>query len=156
MSDDANEKADQKIIIDEDWKSQVEAEKEELQRKKQEPEASEPTTETEAEPENSAADTEAGAPESGADADVPLPPPSLEFLTASLGMQAMIAMGLMPNPMTGKAEVHFHQAKHLIDTIALLEEKTEGNRTPEETAALGNLLHELRMGFVAVQRQQAD
>ena len=145
MSDDASEKTEKKIIIDEDWKSQVEAEKEELQRKQQEQEAAKPATET-----------EAGTSQPADDADVPLPPPSLEFLASSLGMQAMIAMGLVPNPLTGKPEVHLHQAKHFIDTVAMLEEKTEGNRTPEETAALGNLLHELRMTFVAVQRREAE
>jgi hypothetical protein len=134
MSDDADEKTQKKILIDEDWKSQVEAEKEELQRHKQEQETTKPAGEAEAE------------------ADVPLPPPSLEFLASSLGMQAMIAMGLMPNPLTGKPEVHLHQAKHFIDIVAMLQEKTEGNRTPEETAALGNLLHELRMGFISVQK----
>jgi hypothetical protein len=143
MSDEANEKPEKKIIIDEDWKSQVEAEKEELERKQQEQEASKPATETE-------------AAAAAADADVPLPPPSLEFLASSLGMQAMIAMGLMPSPLTGKPAVHLGQAKHFIDTIAMLEEKTEGNRTPEETAALGNLLHELRMGFLAVQQREAE
>jgi hypothetical protein len=145
MSDDASEKTEKKIIIDEDWKSQVEAEKEELQRKQQEQEAAKPATET-----------EAGTSQPAADADVPLPPPSLEFLASSLGMQAMIAMGLVPSPLTGKPEVHLHQAKHFIDTVAMLQEKTEGNRTPEETAAIGNLLHELRMGFLAVQQQQAE
>ena len=149
MSDDANEKAERKIIIDEDWKSQVEAEKEELQRKKQEQKASETAGQAEAEAAEPAAEPEA-------EGDAPLPPPSLEFLASSLGMQAMIAMGLMPSPLTGKPEVHLHQAKHLIDTLAMLEEKTEGNRTPEETAVIGNLLHELRMGFVAVQQKPAE
>ena len=71
-------------------------------------------------------------------------------------MQAMIAMGLMSDPAGGKPEVHLDQAKHFVDTIAMLEEKTEGNRTPEETALLSNLLHELRMAYLAVQQRQAD
>jgi hypothetical protein len=145
MSDDANEKAEKKIIIDEGWKSQVEAEKEQLERKQQEQEASKPAPEAKAEASQPAAET-----------DVPLPPPSLDFLASSLGMQAMIAMGLMPSPLTGKPEVHLNQAKHFVDTIAMLEEKTEGNRTPEETAVISNLLHELRMGFLAVQRREAE
>jgi hypothetical protein len=143
MSDDANEKTEKKIIIDEDWKSQVEAEKEELQRKQQEQEAAKPATET-----------EAGTSEPAADADVPLPPPSLEFLASSLGMQAMIAMGLMPSPVTGKPEVLLHQAKHFIDTIAMLEEKTEGNRTPEESQEMDTILHQLRLAYVGVQEKQ--
>ena len=66
-----------------------------------------------------------------------------------------MAMGLMPHPITRKSEVDLAQAKHFIDTIAVLEEKTEGNRTPEETALFGELLHELRMGYLALQEKQA-
>ena len=124
-----------KIIIDEDWKSQVQAEKEELERKRHEQEAS--------------------ASADRAEPDAPLLPPSLEVLASSLGMQAMMAMGLVPDPVSGKPEVHLNQAKHLIDTLAMLEEKTEGNRTPEETAVLSHLLHELRMGYLAVRQEQA-
>jgi len=135
MSDKPNDEPKPKIIIDEDWKSQAQAEKEELERKKHGEKSSEPASE--------------------AEPDVPLPPPSLEFLASSLGMQAMIAMGLLPDPVSGKPEVRMNQAKHFIDTIAVIEEKTEGNRTPEETTAISNLLHELRMGYLAVQGKQA-
>lgn len=38
----------------------------------------------------------------------------------------------------------------------MLEEKIQGNRTPEETAMLSHLLHELRMAYVALQERQAD
>jgi hypothetical protein len=125
---------EKKIIVDEDWKSQAQAEKEELERHKHE--------------EPAAASPDQQEPET---AMPPMPPASLAFLVSSLGMQAMIALGLMPDPTTGKPEVHLDQAKHFIDTVAMLDEKTEGNRTPEESAMLGDLLHELRMGYVAVQ-----
>ena len=136
MSDDPNHQPDKKIIIDEDWKSRVQAEKEELEEKQRQQDKS---------------------PSAGqGEPDAPLPTPSLEVLAGSLGMQAMVAMGLLPNPVSGKPEVRLNQAKHFIDTIALLEEKTEGNRTPEETAVISDLLHELRMGYVAVQNRQAE
>ena len=136
MTDNPNDQPDKKIIIDEDWKSRVQAEKEELEEKQRQQER--PASAGQAEP------------------DVPLPPPSLEVLAGSLGMQAMVAMGLLPNPVSGKPEVRLNQAKHFIDTIAMLKEKTEGNRTPEETAVISDLLHELRMGYVAVQKKQAE
>ena len=141
MSDKPGDEPKKKIIIDEDWKSQVQAEKEDLERKQQEQgdEAPKPAPEAEAE----------------AAGDLPLPPPSLEFLVSSLGMQAMIAMGLMPNPISGKPEVRLNQAKHFIDTIAMLEQKTEGNRTPEETTVISNLLHEFRMAYVSLEQKQA-
>lgn len=124
-----NEKADppqeKKIIVDEDWKAQVQAEKEAAQK--------------------AAAEAEQRKRHRG-----PLPPPSLTMLVDSLGMQAMMAMGLVPHPDTGKTEVDLDQAKHLIDTVELLLEKTQGNRTQDETAAMEDLLHQLRLGYVAV------
>ncbi len=139
MTDPPNDEPEKKIIVDEDWKSRVRAEKEALQRKKDEQhQEEEPASAEQAEP------------------DVPLPPASLEVLAGSLAVQAMIAMGLTSDPAGGKPEARLNQAKHFVDTIAMLEEKTEGNRTPEETAMLSNLLHELRMAYLAVQQRQAD
>lgn len=127
MSDQSNGGNEKKIIIDEDWKSKVDAEREEQQKQPAEPE-----TPPQAEP--------------------PLPPATLDFLISSLAMQAMVALGVMVNPITEKAEAHLDQAKHFIDTVDMLREKTEGNRTPEETAMIDNLLHELRMTFLAIQQ----
>ena len=124
-----NEKADppqeKKIIVDEDWKAQVQAEKEAAQK--------------------AAAEAEQRKGRRG-----PLPPPSLTMLVDTLGMQAMMAMGLVPHPDTGTTEVDLEQAKHLIDTVELLLQKTEGNRTPDETAAMEDLLHQLRLGYVTI------
>jgi hypothetical protein len=50
--------------------------------------------------------------------------------------------------MTGKSEKNFRQAKVLIDTLALVQEKTKGNLTPEEDNLLSASLYELRMKFV--------
>ncbi|HUT94582.1 MAG TPA: DUF1844 domain-containing protein [Thermoguttaceae bacterium] len=139
MTDPPHDEPEKKIIVDEDWKSRVQAEKEALERKQQQRQQDEePASAAQAEP------------------DASLPPASLEVLAGSLAMQAMIAMGLMRVPEGGKPEVHLDQAKHFVDTIAMLEEKTEGNRTPEETVILSNLLHELRMAYLAVQQRQAD
>ncbi len=44
------------------------------------------------------------------------------------------------------------QAKHFIDTVALILEKTQGNRTQEETEMIEEVLHQLRMGYVAVNK----
>jgi hypothetical protein len=53
--------------------------------------------------------------------------------------------------MSGQPEAHLDEAKHFIDTLEMLEAKTAGNRTAEETQLLDNLLHELRMGYVQLQ-----
>lgn len=130
---------EKKIIVDEDWKARVQAEKEAAAEKGQ--------TQAGTGPEPAEAD----APEGQFEA--PLPPPSLLTLVSSLSLHAMMALGLVPNLDTGKPEPQLEYAKHVIDTIAMLEEKTAGNRTEEETAAIAGVLHELRMGYVAVQER---
>lgn len=121
---------EKKIIIDEDWKTQAQAEKEKLQQQtKERPETAEPS------------------PEQGFG---PLPAPSLPVLLSMLASQAMISLGQIPNPMTGKPEVRGDEAKHFIDLIGILEEKTKGNLSSDEDAMLSNLLSELRMAYVTI------
>jgi hypothetical protein len=132
---------EKKIIVDEDWKSQIETEKEEA--RKQE-EGKKEEGEEKKEPAEAAS---AGPPQ-------PLPPASFSFLCGSFYLQALIALGVVQDPISKEAEVNFDQAKHSIDLLAMLQEKTEGNRTGEEDAEIEKMLHELRMGFVAVQQQQ--
>jgi hypothetical protein len=67
-----------------------------------------------------------------------------------------MALGQLPHPVTGKAEVHRNQAQYLIDTIDMLKQKTKGNLTPGEEQATENLLHQLRMIFVATANQPAS
>jgi hypothetical protein len=66
----------------------------------------------------------------------------------------MVALGVLPNPMSEKPQVHLDQAKHAIDTLQVLYDKTAGNRTPEETEALDIMLHETRMAYLAVQERR--
>lgn len=86
--------------------------------------------------------------------DVPLPAPTLLSLASGLATQAMVSMGAFPNPATGRSCMLLNQAKHLVDTVEMLLEKTKGNQTPEEAKTLENLLHELRMIFVAAQNEK--
>ena len=80
-----------------------------------------------------------------------LPPANLTFLVTTLATQAMVALGQIPDPFSEKAEFRPVQATHFIDTLQMLDEKTAGNRTPEESTVLHGCLHQLRMLFV--QRQ---
>ena len=86
--------------------------------------------------------------------DIPLPEPSLISLATGLAAQTMVSMGVFPNPATGKSLMLLNQASHLIDTIDLLYEKTTGNRTDEETQTLENILHELRMIYLAAEKEK--
>lgn len=86
--------------------------------------------------------------------DVPLPEPTLLTLISGLSAQAMVSLGVFPSPIDGSNQILLNQGKHLIDTVAMLDEKTQGNQTDEETKTFANLLHELRMIFVAAQNEQ--
>lgn len=77
------------------------------------------------------------------------PDPDFSFFISTLSLQASIALGTIPNPATNQTEEDLTQAKFLIDTLAMLQEKTKGNLTTEETNLLENLLYELRMQFVS-------
>jgi hypothetical protein len=70
----------------------------------------------------------------------------------SLGYQAMIFLGEVPHPMTGKSEKNLRQAKFLIDTLQLLKDKTKGNLTSQEDQMLSSSLYELQMKYVEVNK----
>jgi hypothetical protein len=80
-------------------------------------------------------------------------PPNLdvtfEGLVASLYMQAMIQMGMIREENT-PPRPDIVGARHTIDTIALLEEKTRGNLNEREKDMLRNALFELRMAFLEI------
>jgi hypothetical protein len=77
-----------------------------------------------------------------------IPPASLNFLIQTLGSQAIVAMGIVPGPSGEKHPKDLAMGKHFIDMVALLEEKTEGNRTPEESEMLRTWLTQLRLTYV--------
>jgi hypothetical protein len=138
-----------KIIVDEDWKNQVQAEKEAFQRQQQaSPEAKQPPP--------AAKEPSPAAREPPAGARPPLPPPDLFYLASSLYMQALMGLGAIPNPISGQPKVELEKAKHAIDTLAMLQQKTEGNRTSEESQSIEEMLHELRMAFIAVSERPAS
>ena len=85
-------------------------------------------------------------PESG----VPLPPPTFEFLVFSVKMQAEIRLGLLKLGEESEAGPDLPAARHAIDMLAMLAEKTRGNLSVEEQRLIENSLTELRFRFVQV------
>jgi len=79
--------------------------------------------------------------------------PSLLVFLSSLSMQAMIAMGKLENPVTGKTEKNLAHARYLIDTLHILKEKTKGNLNKEEEHFLDESLFNLRMTYVDLQKE---
>jgi hypothetical protein len=63
---------------------------------------------------------------------------------------AALFLGQIPNPQTGKGEVNLELAKMFIDQLAMVQEKTRGNLTNEETTVLRNAISNLQMAFVEV------
>ena len=86
----------------------------------------------------------------------PLPPPSFTFLALSLKAQAEVQLGLMYFEESEKPEPDLDLARHTIDMIGMLQEKTKGNLTLEEQRFLENSLTELRFRFVQVSEEQKE
>lgn len=61
---------------------------------------------------------------------------------------AMQAMGKIKHPMTGATEKNMEQARHAIDMLEMIKEKTTGNLNEELTRALETFLSEMRLNFV--------
>jgi hypothetical protein len=71
----------------------------------------------------------------------------------SLGSQAFMHLGDLPNPMTQQREKDLPAAKHMIDLLGVLEGKTKGNLTDDEERLLRQLLFDLRLRFVRETKQ---
>lgn len=127
-----------KIFIDEDWKAQVQREKE-----KALSEAAQKET-----PADQPAEGEPGEePES-----------LFQVLVTSLAAQAMYALGMVAPPDSQQVMVDLGQAKFVVDSLIMLREKTEGHLTPAEQGHLAEILGELQRIYVyrAQQVQEAQ
>ena len=109
-----------KIQVDNDWKAQAQAEKDRH---------------------SQTADQEGAR--SG-----PLPPASFTLLVISLATQSRMCLGDIEVPDTGQKQVDLALAKHNIDLLGMLEDKTQGNLSEQEKKLLDSVLYELRMRYV--------
>lgn len=73
--------------------------------------------------------------------------PSFNIFLTSLGMQAMIFLGEMPNPVNNETKVELARAKYMIDTIAMIKDKTQGNLSAEEQKLVDDVLYGLRLKY---------
>lgn len=88
--------------------------------------------------------------------DFPLPPASFVFLVESILMQTQMHLGLMHfGEKDEESEPNLALARHSIDLLGVLEEKTKGNLTTEEQRLIENGLTELRFRFVQVSEEMA-
>jgi hypothetical protein len=124
-----------KIIVDTDWKSQAQAEKERL-----------------AAAEKPAAKP-AGAP-AGPEDEGPIQP-TFNELVRMLATQALMYLGAFPDPESGKRMVALEPAQFNIEMLGVLEAKTKGNLTAEEQTMITRMLYELRMQYVEIAKAVA-
>lgn len=73
---------------------------------------------------------------------------SFSTLILSIGSSAAIALGLAPNPSTGKVEKNLDLARFNIDLLQVLSEKTKNNLVKEEQQFLERMLTDLQLKFV--------
>jgi len=159
-----------KIIVDDDWKSQAQAEKKRLAEEIEKKQAAEAAAAA-ASPAGGAAagagatqagggGTPTGAPtrEAAAEAAQARKLPTASFATHvnSLVTQAFMAMGGMEDPRTKQRHLDLDLAKYHIDTLAVLEEKTKGNLTDDEKRLIDQGLYECRLQYVDLAQRVAD
>jgi hypothetical protein len=88
--------------------------------------------------------------------DEEMPEPSILEIVNLLAMQATVGLGLMQDPRTGRPlPPHLPTARHFIDLLALLADKTKGKLDEEEQQVLDRTLHELRLIFVEIKSHAA-
>jgi hypothetical protein len=76
-------------------------------------------------------------------------PTSFLSLIMSLASNAASSLGMMPHPVTGETGVDLKTAKHWIDVLGMLEQKTQGNLDEQEAQVVESLLADLRMQYVS-------
>lgn len=121
---------EKKLIIDDDWKSQAQKEKEALEQAAEKP-----------------ANKDANArPE--------MPEADFTGLVSMLATQAFYALGLIRTQETKEKHIEpdFAMAKYHIDLLAMLQTKCKGNLEKEEAAMLEGTLSQLRMAFVQLSK----
>jgi hypothetical protein len=80
------------------------------------------------------------------------PPMDFHTFVLSLGSSALMHLGELERPGAGAPEKDLPMAKHTIDILAMLQEKTRGNLTPDEQKLLESLLYDLRLRFVEARK----
>ena len=143
----SEQRPEPKIVVDSDWKSQALAEKERLaaaeKAKAEQAKAAKPAMAAPGTSDGAIGD-ELGGEE--------MPEANFKSLLGTLITNALMYMGAFPDPQTGRAVVAPEYARFHIDLIAVLQEKSKNNLTPEEAKDVEQSLSELRMQFVELMK----
>jgi hypothetical protein len=87
---------------------------------------------------------------------VKLPRVDFSILVQMFAAQAMTAMGFIAAPGSEKPVQRLPLARHFIDLLGVLEEKSRGNLTPREEQLLSSTLHDLRLAYVELSRSRGS
>ena len=81
--------------------------------------------------------------------------PEVTFSTfvMSLNTSVLYHLGELPDPESGERLVNLDLARHAIDTLVVLEQKTKGNLTEEESELMRNILYDVKIRFVNAAKQ---
>lgn len=99
-------------------------------------------------------DQDQQTPPAEPEAELPLPPPTFEFLVLSIKMQAEMALGLLRFNEEADAKPDLRAARHAIDLLAMIADKARGNLSMDEQRLVENSLTELRFRFVQATEKQ--
>ena len=130
------EKQEPKITSDEDWKQQAKREKEQLDEQQKSAPRQTPAAET-------------PSAKSDPQQTRQLPPADFNSHVSSLVIQVLYCLGKIQDPGGKNPPIDLDLAKHHIDVLQMLEEKTNGNLNEEEKKLLASSLHEVRLHYVS-------
>lgn len=100
---------------------------------------------------NASADEKKSEPaDAMSEPDTKAPPVDFSTFLLSLYSTAVYHMGGYQDPVSGKTSLNLEVAKQNIDIMEILESKTRGNLTEEESRLMSHSLHDLRMKYVEV------
>ncbi len=77
-----------------------------------------------------------------------MPEVTFPAFVMSLNTSALYHLGEIADPSTGKSIVDFDLARHAIDTLVLIQEKTKGNLEQDEEELLKNILYDIKLRYV--------
>jgi hypothetical protein len=92
--------------------------------------------------------TEAPAAPASESHQEPLPDINFSTFVISLSTQALMHLGEIANPISGKIDPDVPAAKQMIDMLAMIKEKTSGNLNANEERLMQDILFDLRMKYV--------
>ena len=119
------------------------------------PAAAQPPAPAPASPPPPAAEAQAAEPPPPDEPAAGEPRTAFALIIQMLAMPAYAALGMVPDPASGRQRVDRAAAREMIDLVAVLEQKTRGNLSFEESNFLSRVLYDLRLAFVEVSRPPA-